>query len=69
MGANIKNWFDSGVPYIWLNAGAVSVSLVMVAGLIFLIAVRGLSHFWPSQVAEFAYTEADGSVIFLPPGR
>ena len=62
MGANIKQWFSSGVPYIWLNAGAVSISLVMVAGLILLIAIRGLSHFWPSQVAEFDYTEVDGSI-------
>lgn len=51
----MKNWFKSGTPWIWLNAGAVSLSLVMVVGLIALIAVRGLSHFWPADVAEIQY--------------
>jgi len=61
MFSNIKNWFDSGTPFIWLNAGAVSMSVLMVIGLISLIAVRGLGHFWPSQVSLFEYFEADGS--------
>lgn len=43
------------MPYIWLNAGAVSVSIAMVVGLILLIAVRGLGHFWPTDVARFDY--------------
>lgn len=53
----IKKWFDSGVPYIWLNAGAVTVCVLMVAGLLFLIAARGLGHFWPTPVAHFQYQE------------
>lgn len=51
----IKKWFDSGTPYIWMNAGAVSISIIMVVGLIYLIAVRGLSHFWPADIAVFDY--------------
>ncbi len=47
MKISLKNWFASGRPYIWLNAGAVTVSVTMVIGLILLIAVRGLGHFWP----------------------
>lgn len=61
MFSNIKNWFDTGAPYIWLNAGAVSMSVLMVVGLISLIAVRGMGHFWPSQVSLFDYLEADAS--------
>jgi phosphate transport system permease protein len=61
MFANMKNWFNSGTPYIWLNAGAVSISVLMVIGLIGLIAVRGMGHFWPSQVSLFDYLENDGS--------
>ncbi len=55
MKIQIKNWFDSGMPYVWLNAGAVSISVIMVVGLIVLIAVRGLGHFWPADVAVFDY--------------
>ena len=62
---SFTGWFNSGEPYIWLNAGAVSVSIIMVTGLIVLIMVRGLGHFWPSDVAAFDYTDSDGSVIAL----
>ncbi len=55
----LKKWFDSGTPWIWLNAGAVGISLVMVVGLILMIAVRGLGHFWPAAVMETWY-EAPG---------
>lgn len=55
MKLKIKNWFDSGTPFVWLNAGAVSISVIMVAGLIGLIAVRGLGHFWPADIAVFDY--------------
>ena len=55
MKAHINNWFNSGRPYIWLNAGAVTVSISMVIGLVLLIAVRGLGHFWPADVAVFEY--------------
>ena len=49
----MKRWWKSGAPWIWLNAGAVAVSIIMVLGLIGLIAVRGLSHFYPSEIVEF----------------
>ena len=62
---SFRGWFDSGEPYIWLNAGAVSLSIIMVAGLVVLIMVRGLGHFWPSDVAAFDYTDSDGKVIAL----
>lgn len=55
--SSVKTWFDSGKPWVWLNAGAVSISLVMVVGLLLLIAVRGLSHFWPADIRELTYQE------------
>ena len=58
-------WFKNGTPWIWLNAGAVSVSLLMVVGLLLLIAVRGLSYFWPSDVLDARYIEANGTEIRL----
>jgi phosphate transport system permease protein len=50
MNVSVKDWFKSGAPWVWLNAGAVSLCVIMVIGLLGLIAVRGLGHFWPSNV-------------------
>ena len=46
-------WFKSGSPWIWVTAGAVSLSLVAVLGLLLLIGYKGLSYFWPSPVYQF----------------
>ncbi|MFQ5659022.1 MAG: phosphate ABC transporter permease PstA [Gammaproteobacteria bacterium] len=62
MGGNIKTWIDSGEPYIWLNAGAVSISILLVTGLVGMITVRGLVHFWPAAVVALDYTGQDGSI-------
>jgi len=51
----IRQWFKSGTPWIWMNAGAVSIALVAVFGLLFLIMFRGMSHFWPANVEAFHY--------------
>lgn len=57
----MNKWFKSGKPYIWLTAGAVSVSLIAVLGLLALIAWRGLSFFWPAQIHEVEVQANDGS--------
>ncbi|MCC5888070.1 MAG: phosphate ABC transporter permease PstA [Gammaproteobacteria bacterium] len=56
----MKAWFGQGTPWVWLSGGAVSISMVMVIGLILLIAVRGLAHFWPAAVVEFDYVAVPG---------
>ena len=56
----MKAWFNSGSPWIWLTAGAVSINLLLVAGLLFLIAVRGLGHFWPADIVEYHYQDKSG---------
>jgi phosphate transport system permease protein len=53
----MKLWFKSGSPWIWLNAAAVSTCLIMIAGVLGLIAIRGAGHFWPHQVIRFIYQE------------
>ena len=55
----MKKWFKSGTPWIWLNAGAIALSIVMVFGLILMIAINGLAFFWPSAVVEFEYQTAE----------
>lgn len=56
----IKQWFKSGSPWIWMTGGAVSISLISVLGLLAMIAWKGLSFFWPSQVVQL---ELQGSVV------
>lgn len=51
----MKTWWKSGSPWIWLNAGAVSISIIMVFGLLLLILVRGFGNFWPHQIVETTY--------------
>ncbi|MDD5268481.1 MAG: phosphate ABC transporter permease PstA [Methylococcales bacterium] len=53
----MTSWFKSGAPWIWLNAAAVSTCLIMVVGVLGLVAVRGVGHFWPHQVTRFSYQE------------
>ena len=58
---SLRTWFESGSPWVWLSAGAVSLCLIAVFGLIYLIAVNGLPHFWPARIAEIDYRDADGA--------
>ena len=58
-------FLKSGTPWVWLNAGAVSISMIMVVGLLILIAVRGLGHFWPKTIWEIDYKERDVQVTLL----
>lgn len=57
----IKAWFKSGLPWIWINAAAVSTSLIMVVAVLGLIAVRGAVHFWPANIIEFSYQDDENS--------
>ena len=66
----LSNWLRAGSPWVWFNAGAVAISIVMVAGLIGLLAFNGLRHFWPSDVMQARYappglavTEVIGELI------
>jgi phosphate transport system permease protein len=57
----MKDWFKNGDPWIWLTASAVSISIIMVVGLLFLIAARGLVYFWPGDVAVVQYQTSTGN--------
>lgn len=56
----MKSWFKSGAPWVWLNGGAVALCMVMVIGLLALIAVRGLGHFWPADIMQTTVVDRDG---------
>jgi phosphate transport system permease protein len=53
---SMRSWFRSGDPWIWLIGGAVSISVVMVLGLLLLIGARGLGHFWQPPIVEATHT-------------
>lgn len=61
----MKAWFKSGSPWIWLTAGAVSINLILVVGLLALIAVRGLGHFWPADIVEYRYQDQTGQASVI----
>ena len=52
---SLKAWFKSGSPWVWMNAGAVSIAIIMTLGLLSVIALRGLGHFWPGDIIEAHY--------------
>ncbi|MBX8554169.1 phosphate ABC transporter permease PstA [Pseudomonas cichorii] len=52
---SLKSWFKSGAPGVWLSAGAVSIAVIMTIGLLAVIAVRGLGHFWLADLVHAQY--------------
>ncbi len=65
---SVRTWFSSGELWIWMNAAAVGISIAAVGGLLALIAVRGLAHFWPSDIAEIQYL-ADNDQLTIVVGE
>jgi len=61
----LGKWLANGTPWVWLNAAAVSTSILLVTGLLTLIAARGLVHFRALPVQQIVYQQADGSLITL----
>jgi phosphate transport system permease protein len=55
----MKRVWSSGEPLIWLTGGALTLSLLLVAGLIGLILYNGLGFFWPRDVVRL--TLKDGA--------
>ncbi len=60
-----KNFFQGGQHWVWLNAGAISISIIMVVGLLLLIAVRALSHFWPAEVNTFTVSQEGSNQLVM----
>lgn len=58
---SFKDWSRQGTPWIWLNAGALTISLMAVLGLLGYIFLKGVVHFWPHDIIEAEYVQADGT--------
>jgi phosphate transport system permease protein len=52
---SLKSWIKTGAPGVWMSAGAVSIAVIMTLGLLSVIAVRGLGHFWPADLMYAQY--------------
>ncbi len=52
---SLKGWFKSGAPGVWMSGGAVAMAVIMTVGLLAVIAVRGLGHFWPADLIQASY--------------
>ncbi|MCG8604455.1 phosphate ABC transporter permease PstA [bacterium] len=55
----MKNFWKSGDPFVWWSGGALAASMLMIAGLLLLILVNGLSQFWPQNLSEFRLTNGE----------
>ena len=55
MKSRANKWLHKGTPWIWFNAGAVAISIVMVIGLLLVLTIRGMNHFWPRDVLQATY--------------
>ncbi len=54
---SFQKFFASGTPWIWVNAGAVAISIIMTVGLLLLLAYNGLGHFWPKDIMLAQYSQ------------
>lgn len=48
----MKELFKKGDAFIWMTGVSLMFTLLMIVGLVFLIAVKGLGFFWPHDVVE-----------------
>ena len=62
---SFNSFLSSGTPWVWLNAGAVAISMIMVVGLLLLIASRGLGHFWPKTVYQIEFDNGNETVLVI----
>jgi phosphate transport system permease protein len=61
MRTRVRRIFATGEPFIWLTGGALTLSLLLVAGLIGLILYNGLGFFWLRDVVQVKL--ADGKML------
>ena len=55
-----RNRLDRNEVWIWLNAGALALSLCAVVFVVLLIMRNGLIHFWPNPIYAVEYTDSAG---------
>ncbi len=61
----LREYFRTGEAWVWVNAGAVAICLIMVVGLLGLVAVRGLGQFWTADVMQATYTDNGSTQVLV----
>ena len=57
----IVDWYKDGTPFLWLCAGAIALSVILVIGIVGFIGYQALPHFWPSSTHLITINNDDGS--------
>lgn len=57
----LMRWFHTDTPWVWLNAGAVALCLLTLLGILLLISIQGLAHFWPKSLLQAEVTAGSQS--------
>jgi phosphate transport system permease protein len=60
---SLFSWVRGGEAFIWINAAAVSVSVIAVIGLLLILAINGFAHFWPADVMQANYKASTGDAV------
>lgn len=50
----MKDFWKTGVPFIWLTGGALALCLLMITGLVTLVLYNGIGFLWPSDLEAVA---------------
>ncbi|HOD33637.1 MAG TPA: hypothetical protein PKO12_09165, partial [Holophaga sp.] len=64
---NLRDWWRRGSAFIWGSGALLTLSLVMITGLVGYIAVKGLGYFWPRPLVQVQGPE--GPVLGEVTGR
>ena len=57
----IVDWYKDGTPFLWLCAGAIALSVILVIGIVGFIGYQALPHFWPSSTHLITIENKNGS--------
>lgn len=59
----VRLYFESGAPWVWTTAAAISMAFIITLALLVLTASRGLPHFWPADLVQGSYQEPGTSPV------
>ena len=62
---SVRAYVQSGMPWVWVTAAAISASVIIVVALLMLIAARGMPYFWPADVVAAEYREPGADPVKL----
>ena len=60
---NFNNKKNNGEPFVWLSSLGLAVGLMMIIGILSLIAIEGVSVFWPRDIVGIKLTKKSKSKI------